>query len=44
VMIQLTYRDVKRGNAAAATRLPRLGPMAGISAVLATLFAVLTFH
>ena len=44
VMIQLTYRDVKRGNTAVAARLPGLGPMAGISALLAVLFAVLAFH
>lgn len=44
IMIQLAHRDVKRGNAAAATRLPRFGPMAGISSLLAVLFAVLAFH
>lgn len=42
--IEFTYRQVKSGNIQAASRLPRLGPMAGISAVLTTVFAVLTFH
>lgn len=44
VMIQLAHAQVKRGNTAAAARLPRFGPMAGISALLAVLFAVLAFH
>jgi hypothetical protein len=44
VMIQLTHGRVKRGDTAAASRLPRFGPMAGISALLAVLFAVLAFH
>lgn len=44
ILIQLAHRDVKRGNAAAAARLPRFGPMAGISSLLAVLFAVLAFH
>lgn len=44
IMIQLAYGQVKRGNAAAAARLPRFGPMAGISSLLAVLFAVLAFH
>jgi hypothetical protein len=38
-LIHATCAQVKRGNTAAAARLPRLGPMAGISALLA-LFAV----
>lgn len=42
--IEMTYAQIKKGNAKAAARLPLLGPMAGISAVLATIFAVLTFH
>jgi hypothetical protein len=44
ILIHTTYGKVKRGDAAAAARLPRLGPLAGISALLATLFAVLAFH
>ncbi len=44
VLIHSTYARIKRGDAEAAARLPRLGPMAGISAMLATLFAVLAFH
>jgi len=44
IMIQHAHREIKRGNAATATRLPRFGPMAGISSLLAVLFAVLAFH
>jgi hypothetical protein len=44
VWISITYGQVKKGDTAAAARLPRLGPMAGMSSLLATLFAVLTFH
>jgi len=44
VMIQLAHGQMKRGNAEAAARLSRFGPMAGISALLAVLFAVLAFH
>jgi hypothetical protein len=43
-LIEMTYAQVKKGNGAAAARLPRLGPMAGMSAFLATILAVLTFH
>lgn len=44
VLIEMTYAQVKKGNAAAAARLPRFGPMAGISSMLAVILAVLTFH
>jgi putative membrane protein len=44
ILIELTYAAVKRGDLKAAARLPRLGPMAGISSLLAVLFAALTFH
>lgn len=44
LLTELTYGQVKRGNAKAAANLPRLGPIAGISAFLAMIFAVLTFH
>jgi hypothetical protein len=43
-LIQLTYAEIRKGNPAAAARLPRFGPMAGISALLAVLFAVLAFN
>lgn len=42
--LELTYAAVKRGDAKAAARLPLLGPCAGISSLLAALFAVLAFH
>ena len=43
-LIHLTYAEIRKGNPAAAARLPRLGPMAGVSALLAVLFAVLAFN
>jgi hypothetical protein len=43
-LIHATYAQVRRGNTAAAARLPRLGPAAGISALLAVLFAVYAFR
>lgn len=42
--IEMTYASVKRGNMEAAKRLPALGPWAGLSSLLAVLFAVLAFH
>ena len=42
--LEMTYASVKRGDAAAAKRLPALGPWAGLSSLLAVLFAVLAFH
>ncbi len=42
-LIHMTYAEIRKGNVALAARLPKLGPMAGISALLAVLFAVLTF-
>ena len=39
----LTYAEIGRGNVAAAARLPKLGPVAGLSAILAVLFAVYAF-
>jgi len=42
-LIHMTYAEIRKGNLAAAARLPKFGPMAGISALLAVLFAVLTF-
>jgi hypothetical protein len=44
ILIELTYAQVKKGNVKAAGNLPRLGPMAGISSLLAVIFAVLAFH
>jgi hypothetical protein len=38
------YRQIKAGNAAAAAGLPVLGPIAGMSSILAVVFAVLAFH
>jgi hypothetical protein len=43
-LIHLTYGEIRKGNPAAAAKLPKFGPMAGISAVLAVLFAVLAFN
>jgi hypothetical protein len=39
----MTYAEVRRGNLAAAARLPKLGPVAGASSLLAVLLAVFTF-
>lgn len=44
VLIHIAYGKVKKGDAGAFTLAARFGPMAGISAMAATLFAVLTFH
>lgn len=44
IAIEFTYAAVKKGDAAAAARLPAMGPWAGLSALLAVLFAVLSFH
>jgi len=43
VAIHLTYRAVRKGDAAAAARLPKLGPVSGVSALLAVLLAVYAF-
>jgi hypothetical protein len=43
VAIHMTYGEIRRGNLAAAARLPKLGPMAGVSSLLAVLLAVFTF-
>lgn len=42
--IFVLYGQVKKGNVKAAAWLPRLGPMAGLSAFIAVIFAALTFH
>lgn len=44
IALELTYGEIKRGNAAAAQRLPLFGPWAGLSSIAAVLFAVLAFH
>jgi hypothetical protein len=44
VSIELIYARVKKGDAKAAALLPSLGPMAGISSLMAVIFAVLAFH
>lgn len=44
IAIEITYAQLKRGNLKAAARLPVLGPISGISAVLAVTFAALAFH
>ena len=43
ILIQMTYREIGKGNVALAARIPKLGPLAGISALLAVLSAVLAF-
>jgi hypothetical protein len=43
ILINMTYAQIRNGNVAVAARLPKLGPMAGLSALLAVLFAVLAF-
>jgi hypothetical protein len=43
-LVHVTYGEIRKGNPAAAARLPKLGPLGGISALLAVLFAVLAFN
>ncbi len=43
-LILFTYSQIKRGNAAVESRLPVLGPIAGMSSLAAAVFAVLAFH
>lgn len=44
IAVHLTYGQIKAGNVAAAARLPILGPVAGLSSLLAVIAAVLAFH
>jgi hypothetical protein len=44
VAVHLTYAQVKAGNVAAAARLPVLGPISGVSSLLAVIVAVFVFH
>lgn len=41
---EITYAQIKAGNVKAAARLPILGAVSGLSAVLAVIFASLAFH
>jgi len=43
-LIEMTYAQVKSGNAAAAARLSMLGPLAGASSILALICAVIAFR
>lgn len=42
-LIHMTYGQIRKGNVAMAARLPIPGPLAGVSSLLAVLFAVLAF-
>jgi hypothetical protein len=44
IVMQMTYAHMKAGNAAAAARLPILGPISGMSSILAVIFAAFAFH
>jgi hypothetical protein len=44
ISIEMTHGRVKAGDAKAAGLLPSLGPMAGLSSLMAVIFAVLAFH
>ncbi|MCX7358269.1 MAG: hypothetical protein NT015_09025 [Alphaproteobacteria bacterium] len=44
IATHVLYGQVKGGNVAAATRLPVFGQIAGMSSLLAVIFAVLAFH
>ena len=44
IVIHVAYGKVRKGDPSAAGQASRFGPMAGLSAMAATLFAVLTFH
>lgn len=44
IALHITYGQLKAGNAAAASRLPILGPIAGASSLLAVIAAVFAFH
>jgi uncharacterized protein YqgC (DUF456 family) len=43
-VIEMTYAQIKRGDAAAAQRLAMLGPIAGLSSLLAMTLAVIAFQ
>lgn len=44
IALHVTYRQLRAGDAAAASRLPVLGPIAGASSLLAVVAAVFAFH
>jgi protoporphyrinogen IX oxidase len=44
ITMELLYAQSKAGNQAAAPRVAAFGPIAGISSILAVVFAVLAFH
>jgi hypothetical protein len=44
IMIQITHGKVKKGDLTVVGRFYKLGPMAGVSSLLAVIFAVLAFH
>ena len=44
IATQVLYGQVKAGNSIAATRVPAFGQIAGISSLLAVIFAALAFH
>lgn len=44
IATQVLYGQVKAGNTIAATRVPAFGQIAGISSILAVVFAALAFH
>ncbi len=44
ITLQATYTRIKAGDVAAAARLPILGRVAGMSSLIAVVFAVLAFH
>lgn len=44
VATHVLYGQVKAGNSIAATRVPAFGQIAGISSLLAVIFAALAFH
>jgi hypothetical protein len=43
ILTHMAYAEIRKGNTAAAARLPRIGPASGVSAFLAVLFAVIAF-
>jgi len=44
ILVQMAYAQIRAGNVAAASRLPILGPIAGMSSLLTVIVAVFAFH
>lgn len=44
IVVQMTYAQIRRGDLTAGQRLRVLGPIAGLSSLLAVTFAVFAFH